>query len=777
VSDDTSTIDNYQFLAEIFRDHDPEKETPVVCAFPEAPEEREQSGKGWPAYRPRDSAIARRIGRQAHQNNTYFCISATKEPEGEERLNRQHGSLTGTFTFPLDDIGDGDGAKYTPQSVPLLPSAIVETSDNNYQYHYFPTEPERDTARAQAILKAITKDHADSGGSIAAKYVRLPVGHNNKSSRCTRDGQPFQVRLVEWNPERRYTTDELMEAFHVEPESIDQEVRRLDRTRLRREGMVYDKDEIYDWLEKIGAIQVPPAANGFAQIVCPWADQHTTGTDTAGYSPRGLGGDFAGLRQFKCLHGHCADKTVKDFLEWVKDQRGPDLTEVSLRSYLERYVYVKTGPFVCDTHRPLQRLTLHEFHQAHMNRSYMHTTTTGKELKVYYSKEWQASEHRRTADGIGFRPVNESIYTDPVTNARLFNTFQPIPHGVQTNEIDEIMQVFAHLKYLFGDSYEDALDFIAMTIHRPAERIPYALLHVSKETGTGRGWLKQMFDKLFGFAHYHRTTNIKSIAGGDSFNEWLFESLLVSVDEVYEQGKKRYQLGDSMREIVTEPRMMINVKNGLKGDREIYANMMLLSNHINALDIPDEDRRLWVVYLEDPHKDADYYTRLYALLHSPKAMNQLWWFLHRHAKTVKVHHRAPDTIARAQLISTNKDEFAQIVDSVLDFLRDKGVECIWSPHLEMLIKQEGLTLPLDRNDSMFKRLHAHMRDKNVFSSGGRHRIPEDLRKVFGGGERQTVYVLEKYTKWKKAETSDVRREANRTGNRDELRARHGLKLV
>jgi hypothetical protein len=55
----------------------------------------------------------------------------------------------------------------------------------------------------------------------------------------------------------------------------------------------------------------------WVHVECPWRDQHTDGAQGASstsYSPMDYGRAGAG---FKCLHGHCADRDVADFMTYI----------------------------------------------------------------------------------------------------------------------------------------------------------------------------------------------------------------------------------------------------------------------------------------------------------------------------------------------------------------------------------------------------------------------------------------------------------------------------
>ena len=233
------------------------------------------------------------------------------------------------------------------------------------------------------------------------------------------------------------------------------------------------------------------------------------------------------------------------------------------------------------------------------------------------------------------------------------------------------------------------------------------------------------------------------------------ESLLVTFDEVYSKGKARYRLGDHLRELITERRVHVNIKNGYKGDRDIFCNFMFLSNHIDAMEIPDEDRRLWVVILDEKPKSMEWYNKVYALLDNQEAINQLYWFLKQIADNAEPHARAPQNTARALLRQAGKDEFEQIADDTINQLRERNVEVIFLPQLEAILRSEGLDLPLDRGDPTHHRLRSHLRDYQCIALKARQRMPSKSKDMFHVSNLATVITINRTMHWSHASNSDV----------------------
>lgn len=137
------------------------------------------------------------------------------------------------------------------------------------------------------------------------------------------------------------------------------------RASQRQLAETYDApDSIADFLIKTGRV-LAYGANRELYITCPWCEEHTTasGVRETAYFPKGSNGYDGGA--FKCLHAHCAHRTIDDFraylelagFEEVAADAYPDessnqpeenetqetSSEDLIRAKLQQYVVEKTG--------------------------------------------------------------------------------------------------------------------------------------------------------------------------------------------------------------------------------------------------------------------------------------------------------------------------------------------------------------------------------------------------------------------------------------------------
>jgi hypothetical protein len=440
-----------------------------------------------------------------------------------------------------------------------------------------------------------------------------------------------------------------------------------------------NNDEVMNWLyDGNRVLSGEPDSRGFYEIDCPWAANHTDGEVTAGFSPLGCGGrDHEMGRQFSCLHEHCKNRTI---------------TDVNIEMFHERFIYGIKDNTIYDTMMPNVGMP-----PTHFNTRMMPFRVYKDDKAAPLSRMWMMSPQRTDVMKEGFYPHPDisGAYED-AAGEKMFNTFMPYtPFHAPTTGEDLLTPIFEQLRYLFGSEYDNALGFLGYTIHRPWKRIPFALLHISDQYGTGRGWLKQLMNAMF-VRKYHRAASFTNFIKGQ-YNEFLYQSLLVTFDEVYDR-KERFDVGERLRELITEEQQEVNIKFGFKGVIDVHANMMFFSNHQNALSIPDSDRRFWAVLCDKPFRSREHFEELYTLLDDKAVVAQMFWYLKRHIESADCAFdpfgRAPITEWTDAIKFADDDEtFHGPIRELLARYRGLGVNAIGRTQLLHDLRSNGADTP------------------------------------------------------------------------------------
>ena len=244
-------------------------------------------------------------------NNNYVCVS-TFWPDADGGWHRRKANFAAMHAVMVDDVG----TKVPRDRLVLEPSVMVETSPDNFQAWYFLDPPETDPVRADLLVKrmisaGLSADAKDPGMRGVTRYGRLPVGCNAKAAYVERLGAPFVQQVACWHLERYVSLDDIANAYKLDlsPEPV-----KLFRGRpasASADSLVQKISHCGLYLESMSGI---PGAH---RIICPWVHEHT-GRDESGtvyFEPTGLNGWHGG---FKCHHGHCISRGIKDLQRFMR---------------------------------------------------------------------------------------------------------------------------------------------------------------------------------------------------------------------------------------------------------------------------------------------------------------------------------------------------------------------------------------------------------------------------------------------------------------------------
>lgn len=303
----TYIVTNSEFLLVVFGDTLVETR-PVVVSFEGNP--AKVPAKAW-FGRPWANAPEPTSNLPTTANN-YFSLAVFK-PDDAGQYRRQKARFHALHSVMLDDVG----TKVAMERLTLPPSWVLETSPGNHQAGYLLQEPLTDGAVADRLMNAIVAAGLCDPGANGprARLARLPDAINGKHT------PPFPCRMVSWSPELRYSTHQLIEGLQLEMASTGRAKRqstRIAQTRPSDGDPVWiprpNENSVLTALRDRGLYKIP-LGDGKHDITCPWLQEHTGLADggTAYFEPD----DNWPIGGFKCLHGHCADRHVRDLLRFV----------------------------------------------------------------------------------------------------------------------------------------------------------------------------------------------------------------------------------------------------------------------------------------------------------------------------------------------------------------------------------------------------------------------------------------------------------------------------
>lgn len=321
-TDGTDVVSNDGFLRQVFAVDAAARCCPIVVSFTGDPSTAPPSawrGGAWVA--DRDPGIELN-----NAGNNYFSLGVF-EPDDSGRHRRQKSRFKALHAVMLDDVG----TKVDIDRLTLPPTWLLETSPGNHQAGYLLDPPLQDGAEANRLMNAIIAAGLCDPGSNGplSRLARLPRGTNGKHA------PPFACRLRQWAPELRYSVEQLVDGLQID-------LTPAERSRPagvpRQRAAMTPGDAV--WIPRpgenavIGALKQrnlykAPWGGGKHDIVCPWLSEHTDAVDggTAYFEPDGswpIGG-------FKCFHGHCAGRAVRELLKFLNVEVGAARMKPTIR--------------------------------------------------------------------------------------------------------------------------------------------------------------------------------------------------------------------------------------------------------------------------------------------------------------------------------------------------------------------------------------------------------------------------------------------------------------
>jgi hypothetical protein len=306
-TDETYDVGNDEFLLTVFGDQLNDAK-PVVVSFdgnPASAPPRAWFGRPWPG----EPGVSANLSASA---NNYFSL-AVFTPDEAGQFRRQKTRFQALYAVMLDDLG----TKAPMERLTLPPSWLLETSAGNHQAGYLLRAPLQDGAAADRLMDAVVgAGLCDPGASgPRARLARLPNAVNGKHT------PPFRCRMVDWSPELRYSVEELVDGLQLEMAAAGRPPRQGSRPakeRPRDGDPIWiprpDENGVLVALRDRGLYKAP-LGEGKHDITCPWVQEHTGQVNggTAYFEPD----DNWPIGGFKCLHGHCAQRHIRDLLRFV----------------------------------------------------------------------------------------------------------------------------------------------------------------------------------------------------------------------------------------------------------------------------------------------------------------------------------------------------------------------------------------------------------------------------------------------------------------------------
>ncbi len=195
-----------------------------------------------------------------------------------------------------------------------------------------------------------------------------------------------------------------------------------------------------------------------------------------------------------------------------------------------------------------------------------------------------------------------------------------------------------HVAFLFpnDDDRSLVLDYLALLVQRPANKIHFALL-IRGAQGTGKSWIGDLMELIIGKPNVVRPSNGEVTS---PWTVWMEGAQLAIVEELMMVG--RLDLVNKLKTVITDATIRIEEKNCSLYSIPNKLNFLCFTNHYDALKVEHGDRRWLVVFSPATRREPEYYTRLFGYLKEGGASFVKHWLMQRNVE-LNSHGVAPPT--------------------------------------------------------------------------------------------------------------------------------------
>lgn len=294
---------------------------------------------------------------------------------------------------------------------------------------------------------------------------------------------------------------------------------------------------------------------------------------------------------------------------------------------------------------------------------------------------------------------DEKIFPCPETGKILLNTYDhnslPVPDPEHKDRAEKLIrQTIAplvrepHLRELL-------LDFLALQAQAPGAKIPWSFM-IQSGPGAGKGTLGEIMEAVLGPVNVKIISPIQMAA---NFNEWAVGSAFGIFNEVHIPGERRDQVMNSIKPLISDKIISLNLKNR---DGECrannYTNYLSFTNFKDAAHLAAEDRRWCIIFapMQTREKvlalqETGHFDQIRWLITPEGASALRYYFLKRTiSPDFPLTGHAPDTIYRSEVVNQSKNTLQIDIEDLITDAEDPMVG-------EMVIHEGALRAHVCKN--------------------------------------------------------------------------------
>jgi hypothetical protein len=296
-----------------------------------------------------------------------------------------------------------------------------------------------------------------------------------------------------------------------------------------------------------------------------------------------------------------------------------DSLDKNLERALRRYAYIEGVDLIYDLSRPASPMSIKGFHNL-MTKYYEEKPGPMGGTKVVRLSDL-LMQHADRIDAVSaqMRPDMPSpIYAEGGANH--INLYRPQPPLPTNGDASIGMEFIEHLLPIPSER-RYFLQWLSYKYQNPAVRGPGIIMVAHESFGTGRGSLVALIRAMFSYELVGEI-DFKTLAGTtyqSQYNEWLTDNLIAVVNEAQETAPStskwqvRSNAYERLKEVIEPGETFLHVlrKGGKNTRGRSFCSIMVMTNHMDSVVLPREDRRLAILENGSP-RSQEYWAAFHA---------------------------------------------------------------------------------------------------------------------------------------------------------------------
>ncbi|TXI77350.1 MAG: hypothetical protein E6Q43_01220 [Dokdonella sp.] len=358
-----------------------------------------------------------------------------------------------------------------------------------------------------------------------------------------------------------------------------------------------------------------------------------------------------------------------------------------------------------------------------------------------------------------YYPGEQRIVTKPSTLGviePLLNTYNKPIWPEPRHDANHEEMITDHLMFICGQDegfVNELLNFMALLVQKPGQRVNWVPLLIAPETGTGRGLLLQIMQALLGDSNVGIVGN-NSIGG--NFHDALIYKQLICIDEfkMFEDSTAKL---NEFKTFVTEPRVSANRKNRAQITIDNTACFIAFSNYENAISIDRTERRYMVAINYNSPKPKEHYRRL-ATTFIPRNGGSLdgllYMLLNRDLNNFNPHAPAIRTEAKDAMIDRGMSPAQRLLKRFAEDRKDVFAHDLFTfDEFEKCLRGWQAVYPYGEGAFSDFKLTAHSTARALNSIGARNL---GQKRLTDGAQKESVYAIRGVERWLSATEGEIR---------------------